>query len=275
MNTFDLVLSSMLHIEPTSHANILSFTLLTLGRIAPIVAWAPFLGAKMPGATKIGLALVLSFLFLPFTMETASGTTAFEAHFIFLFAKEVLLGFILSFLITLPFHIVGSTGVIIDFMRGSSSLMVQDPTMQTQVSPIGLMLNAVLMVLFYTIGAPFIIFNGLLDSFTVIPVDHFLPPDFFAYSKPLWLMIASIGTKVLALAIQLGAPSILAILMAEVFLGVANRLAPQVQIAFLGMSLKSLLGLTLLWSAWFFVIQQSEKESLNWINELIKVVKSF
>jgi type III secretion protein T len=54
--------------------------------------------------------------------------------------------------------------------------------------------------------------------------------------------------------------------MAEVFLGIANRLAPQVQISFLGMSLKSLVGLFVLWSGWFIIWKQTATESKSWLN---------
>jgi len=52
--------------------------------------------------------------------------------------------------------------------------------------------------------------------------------------------------------------------MAEMFLGIANRLAVNVQIAFLGMALKSLFGLALLWAGWSFIIQQMVKGALLW-----------
>ncbi len=60
--------------------------------------------------------------------------------------------------------------------------------------------------------------------------------------------------------------------MAEMFLGIANRLAPQVQIAFLGMSLKSLVGIALLWAAWFFILQQLGKQSLQWVQKLNRLI---
>jgi type III secretion protein T len=56
------------------------------------------------------------------------------------------------------------------------------------------------------------------------------------------------------LSLKLAAPALVAILMAEMFLGIANRLAPQVQIAFLGMPLKSFLGLLLLFFGWFAIL---------------------
>jgi type III secretion protein T len=52
------------------------------------------------------------------------------------------------------------------------------------------------------------------------------------------------------------------------FLGIANRLAPQVQIAFLGMSLKSLLGIGLLFVGWFFILLQMSKQAQIWLKTL-------
>ena len=60
--------------------------------------------------------------------------------------------------------------------------------------------------------------------------------------------------------------------MTEMFLGIANRLAPQVQIAFLGMSLKSLVGLAMLCAAWFFILQQMSKQTLLWLSDMNKIV---
>ena len=78
--------------------------------------------------------------------------------------------------------------------------------------------------------------------------------------------------QIATIAIQLSAPTIVAILMAEMFLGIANRLAPQVQIAFLGMSIKSLLGLALLWTAWFFILKQFTKQTYNWLSVINKII---
>ena len=75
------------------------------------------------------------------------------------------------------------------------------------------------------------------------------------------------------MSIQLGAPSIIGILMAEMFLGIANRLAPQVQIVFLGISLKSWVGLAILAVAWVFIINQLGKESLSWVKSITQVIK--
>jgi type III secretory pathway component EscT len=74
--------------------------------------------------------------------------------------------------------------------------------------------------------------------------------------------------QVFKISIQLSAPALLAILMAEAFLGIANRLAPNVQISFLGMPLKSLLGLTLLWAGWYVLTNKLSEYSIAWIDKM-------
>ena len=108
----------------------------------------------------------------------------------------------------------------------------------------------------------------------MIPVDQVIQSWFFNLSHPFWKAIVGTLTRFLAIAIQLAAPSIVAILMAEMFLGIANRLAPRVQIVFVGMSLKSLLGLMLLWVAWIFILQQMGKQSILWIKDLDTILQS-
>ena len=152
--------------------------------------------------------------------------------------------------------------------------MVTDPFMQSQVSPIGLLYHYVFIVIFYQIQGPFIFFEGLLNSYTVVPIDAWIQTSFFHLSQPVWKFLTLLLTKFTLLFIQLASPSIVAILMAEMFLGIANRLAPQVQIAFLGMALKSLLGILLLWAGWFFILQQLGKQALLWLKSLDHLMKT-
>ena len=62
--------------------------------------------------------------------------------------------------------------------------------------------------------------------------------------------------------------------MAEVFLGIANRLAPQVQIIFLGMPIKSLLGIFFLWVGWLFILTQGNKQLFSWFRSLEQIIDS-
>lgn len=261
------------HIPPIS---VLTLFFLALMRVGPIVAIAPFLGSKLPGGVKIGLAVAIAAVILPHLIATAkTPVPTFDVLFAGYCLKELFIGVVLAMLVGIPFYIAQSAGVFIDFLRGSSALQVTDPFMQAQSSSIGQLYNYVFIVLFYEIGGTFIFLSGLLNSYNFIPADSFIPAIFFNIHQPFWQFIMELLTKFLALSIQLAAPSLVAILMAEMFLGIANRMAPQVQIAFLGMSLKSLVGLALLWAGWFFIVQQLGKQALIWLDSMNKLIQSF
>jgi type III secretion protein T len=255
--------------------SVLTLFFLGLMRLAPIVALAPFLGSKLPGAVKIGTAIALTAVILPYLIASAKmPVVTYDAHFAAYCIKELFIGTILALLVSIPFYIAQSSGVLIDFLRGSSALQIQDPVMQSQSSSIGQLYNYVFIVLFYEIGGPFIFLEGVLNSYSVIAADSFIPAAFFNLHLPFWQFMLSLLTKFLAISLQLAAPSLVAILMAEMFLGIANRLAPQVQIAFLGMALKSFVGLALLWAGWYFILQQLGKQSLLWLQSLNQLIFS-
>ncbi len=255
---------------------LLTLFFLGLIRIAPIVSLAPFLGGKLPAPVKIGLAISLAFVLLPQIIQNTETSLSFDMRYVGYSIKEFLIGFIIAFLASIPFYIAQSSGTLIDFMRGSSSLQVTEPFMQTQTSSLGSLFNYIAIVLFFQIGGLFVFLEGLAYSFQLLPVDHLLKESFFfSLSTPFWKIILGLLTRVTAISIQLAAPSIVAVLMAEMFLGIANRLAPQVQIVFLGMSLKSLLGLGLLFAGWAFILQQTANQTLLWLHDLEKVLRSF
>ena len=265
-------LKMLLSFNKTAPITVLSLFFLGLFRLAPIVSLAPFLGAKLPIPVRIGLAISLNAVILPHIIATTVEPIGFDAHFIGLALKEVCIGILIALLVSFPFYIAQGAGVLIDFLRGSSSLMVQDPTMQTQVSPIGILYNYVLIVLFFQIDGLFYFLESLFQSYSLLPTDRMIPPALFSLKLPLWQTLTELLTQFTSLSIQFAAPSVIAILMAEAFLGIANRLAPQVQIAFLGMSLKSLIGLAMLWAGWFFILQQMGKQTLAFLENFIKLL---
>jgi type III secretion protein T len=254
---------------------ILSLFFLGLMRIAPIVAMVPFFGSKVPAPIKMGLLIALTFVMLPQIAVTSKTMAGFNAEFILLCFKELFIGLLLAFFAAIPFYMAESAGILIDFQRGSSALQVTDPSTQEQTSDIGVLYNYVLIILFYEVNGPFYFFNALFDSYTVVPADSWFASAFFTFTHPFWKQVWTLVASVFSMGIQLAAPSLLAILMTEMFLGIANRLAPQVQIVFLGMSLKSLVGLAVLCAAWFFILQQMNKLSLLWMQNISKAVHLF
>lgn len=252
---------------------VLTLFMLFLARIFPIIAQAPFFGAKvLPHSVKVMLGLSLFAIFLPHLLFVTEHRVGYNAWSFLLLCKELFVGVLLGFLISLPFSIVQSTGLIIDHQRGGASLMVNDPTMQNQSSPFGTFFNMVLIYLFFVIDGPFLFLNAIMESYTVIPPDRFINPDFFERASTSWDMMVQVFNKVMLISMQLATPALLAILMTDVFLGIANRLAPQVQITFLGMPLKSLLAILIVCFGWRLLTEEMVKQSRYWLDSIANVL---
>lgn len=242
----------------------------------PILNQAPFFGAKiLPHPVKVGLGICLFVIFLPQMAVITKLELTFGYPLIALFLKEILVGFLLGYFISMPFIIMQNTGVIIDHQRGASSLMVSDPSTQNQTSPIGTLYNMVLIFLFWYIDGPFKVIDILFNSYTALPPDQFMDMNFFRIDSPFVGELMRIVGKVMILSTQLAAPALIIILMTDFFLGIANRLAPQVQISFLGMPLKSLLALMIVFFGWQLLVQQMAVESGNWLLYLRTLINLF
>lgn len=255
--------------------NLLALMLLVFLRIIPIITLVPFMGGRiLPAPLKMGLAVFLSLFMMPYLVPMNAKDVLTGFPIMALACKELLIGFMIGLLGTIPFNVATSAGAIIDHQRGSSSLMVTDPTMTTQTSPIGTLLNQLLIVAFFMIGGFYLFFETLLVSFQRVPVEAFISPASFQMNI-FWKTSMELMATLFSLAVRFSAPSLIAMLMADIFLGIANRLAPQVQIAFLGMPLKSLLGLILLFIGFNFIMLHMEKETYNWFKKLYDIFSYF
>lgn len=257
-----------------SETDFLGLFFLFLGRILPIIALSPFLGSRvMPNPVKVALAISLFVIFVPYLLVLTKKPIPFDTVMLIFLFKEIFIGLLIGFIMGIFFTVVQGAGMIIDHQRGGASLMVNDPTIQNQSSPLGTMFNMVLIVIFFLVDGPFLFFDAIIKSYEVLPIDEMLNPDFFDKTSPFWLLLVQLFNEVMVLTIQICSPALIAILMTDVFLGIANRLAPQVQITFLGMPLKSLLGLAVVCFGWSLMTTEFAKQSLLWIKHVLNVIQ--
>lgn len=249
---------------------------LFLARMLPIIAQSPFFGARvLPNPVKVIFAFTLFTIFVPHLLVVTTTPLLFNPLSIALFAKEIFIGFLLGFIMSMPFVIVQSAGLMIDHQRGGASLMVNDPTIQNQSSPLGTLFNMVLIVIFYSIDGPFLFIDAIMKSYEIVPPDKFINPHFFEKTSAFWQTSLTFLNTVMKLSIQLASPALIAILMTDVFLGIANRLATQVQITFLGMPLKSLLALLVVFIGWKILTNQMGKEAFAWLKKVDQIIFMF
>jgi type III secretion protein SpaR/YscT/HrcT len=259
--------------EPTAA---LTLFFLFMGRMLPIIAQSPFFGARvLPHPVKIAFVISLFAIFVPHLLVVTKEPLEFNTLAILLFAKEMFVGYLLGLLVSIPLTVVQTAGMLVDHQRGGASLMVNDPTIQNQSSPLGTLFNMVLIYIFFIIDGPFLFIDAIIKSYEIVPPDQFINPFFFDKTSAFWEMSLTLLNKVMVVSLQLASPALIAILMTDVFLGIANRLATQVQITFLGLPLKSLLALLVLFIGWRILTKQMAVESFAWLNSIQEVLLMF
>lgn len=247
----------------------LTLLFLFFARFLPIIALSPFFGARvLPHPVKVTFALSMFVIFLPKLLQVTVTPLTFDNMMFLYMIKEAFIGFLLGYMMSVPFMIVQNVGLIIDHQRGGASLMVNDPTIQNQSSPLGTLFNMILIYIFYVIDGPFLFIETILTSYELIPPDAFINPNFFHKDSDFWATQMKLLNQMMVVSIRLASPALIMILMTDMFLGIANRLAPQVQITFLGMPLKSLLALAVVFLGWNLFTEEIARESYYWLNHI-------
>lgn len=252
---------------------VLMMLFLFLARMLAIISQSPFLGARvLPHPVKVTFALSLFVIFLPQLLNVTKTPVPFDEFAVLLLFKELFIGLVLGFLMSMPFTIATNVGLIIDHQRGGASLMVNDPIIQNQSSPLGTLFNMVLVFIFFLIDGPFLFISAIMTSYDLIPPDKFLNRSVFDSSSGLYAMTLELLNKMMIISMQLATPALLSILMTDTFLGIANRLAPQVQITFLGMPLKSLLALVIVCFGWKLFNEALIKQCYAWLDTVDQAI---
>ncbi|HEX9959745.1 MAG TPA: flagellar biosynthetic protein FliR, partial [Pyrinomonadaceae bacterium] len=161
--------------------------------------------------------------------------------FVGLLAKEVFVGFTLGFVASLVFEAVAVAGRIADFQRGSTMSELFSPQLQERVSELGQFQLQLAIVVFLTTGAHRFFISALVRSFEFIPATRF--PQIEAGWTPAAEFMTVMTGSVLSIGVQLAVPVVVTLLLTDLFFGLINRVAPQINVFFLSMPVKMWVGI--------------------------------
>ncbi|WP_281557437.1 type III secretion system export apparatus subunit SctT [Thalassomonas sp. RHCl1] len=213
-------------------------------RILAAFAILPFFSKAMLGGrlTRNGVAFSLSLLVLPLVMgqKAQADLTGFFA--VFVIFKEIFIGLLLGFLATVPFWAVESVGLLIDNQRGASMASAMNPMSGSQASPLGIILVQVCVTLFF-VGGSFLLFLGAVyNSFAVWPIFEMIPRIKLDNARFFLEQLDYIFSFMVLFA----GPVVIAMFFAEFGLGLISRFAPQLNVFFLAMPVKSAVAVLVL-----------------------------
>ena len=236
------------------------YFLLILVRISCFVFVAPFFGAKeVPGRVKIGLsAFVAILVFYAVPVEHTAYTS--EVGYAILVLKEGITGLLIGFAAYICNSIILFAGTIIDMDIGLA--MVFDPTTGSQVSITGNLYSYFILLLLIVSNMHQYILRALIDSFQLFPLGGAQ----FQMDSLLASMV-QYCTDLFVIGFRIVLPVFACMMILNSILGIMAKVAPQMNMFAVGVQLKLLLGLAVLFITTFLL-----PDIANFIFKEIKVM---
>jgi flagellar biosynthesis protein FliR len=205
-------------------------------RVLAVLATSPVLGLRnVPAQAKLGLGLFTALILVP--VITRDGLPAGVDVSWTTLAGEALVGALSGFAATLAYTAIAFGASLLDLQAGFSLGSLYDQTFGTQGAMLERFYSAIAALLFFQTNAHHLVIQALVQLFVVVPLGG------FSLSRINPELLAQIAASSFVVALELVFPVMVALLLADVALGVLARVAPQFGIFQIGLQLKVALAL--------------------------------
>ena len=212
-------------------------SVLTVGiRVSGMMVFAPFLaGSAIPLYVRAALTVALTILLSPLLPATALPSSPLEMTGVI--GSELVIGLLLGITVSFVMDAVQLAGQVLGIQMGFSLVNIMDPQTQVDTPVLSIFHELVAILLFLQMNVHHWLLRGLARSFTYLPAGSF---------RASWggttFLLHGVG-GIFLVGLQVAAPVLVATLIADIMLGFFGKASPSLPVLFLGLSVKSLLGL--------------------------------
>ncbi|HEX2993785.1 MAG TPA: flagellar biosynthetic protein FliR [Anaerolineales bacterium] len=221
---------------------------LAFTRIMAIMIHVPVLGGQnIPSQVRIGLGFALAMVLIPWQPLPVDAESMGMVAYAVAIGKEILIGTLIGYAADLAFGAIQIAGAAMGIGSGFESSRIFNPAMGEGGSAFDQIFVMTAMMIFLVINGHHLVLIAIQKTFEVIPLNGPLP-----FGNMESVMLAT--SAFIAAGIHLALPVMTALLLADLTLGLLARVAPQVQVYFLGLPIKvvvSLLAMSMTFAVMF------------------------
>lgn len=246
----------------------LEYFLLIFTRMTCFVFVAPFFSTKnTPAIVRIGISFFTSMLL--YQALTPSQAVAYDTvlEYAVIVMKEAIVGLLIGFAANICTSIVNFAGHIADMEVGLTMVTLLDPTTQQNSSVTGVLYQYMVMLIMIATGMYRYLFGAMADTYTLIPINGAV----FSAGSLLNSMLTFLSDYVV-IGFRMILPVFCTILLLNAVLGVLAKVAPQMNMFSVGIQLKLLVGLSVLFltagmmeGVAGFVFQEMQKMIISFV----------
>jgi flagellar biosynthetic protein FliR len=215
--------------------------LLIFVRVTSFIFVAPFFGGRQtPNLVKIGFGLLLSILLygaVPFQAPAYNTIIGYTV----IVLKEVLAGFLIGFAVQLCELISAFAGTIVDMQIGLSMVSIFDSNTNQQVTITGSLYSQVLTMMLILTGMYQYILKALADTFYLIPINGAV-----INADRLLASIMGFLRDYIVIGFRICLPIFIITFITNVILGVLAKVSPQMNMFAVGIQIKIIVGLLIM-----------------------------
>lgn len=220
----------------------LEYFLLIFTRISCFVFVAPFFSMKnTPAVVRIGISFFSAVLLYQALTPAEAVVYGSVLEYAIIVMKEAITGLLIGFGASICTSIVNFSGSIADMETGLSMATLLDPTTRENTSITGVYYQYALMLMMVASGMYRYLFGALADTFTLIPVNgSVFHGDTLVDSMLMFL------SDYIIIGFRIVLPVFCVTLLLNAILGVLAKVSPQMNMFAVGIQLKILVGLSVM-----------------------------
>lgn len=220
----------------------LEFYLLVVTRVSCFVFAAPFFSTNnVPRRVKVGFSLVMAFLLYRFVVPHYVLQYNTVLGYATLVLKEAMAGVLLGFSTNLCMYIMQFVGTLSDMDIGLSMVSFFDPVTRVNTGFTGTLYQYSILLILCVSDMYQWILRAFVDSYEVIPTGRIV----FDMDS-LFISMTSFMTDYITIGFRIFLPIFGVMLLLNSILGIMAKIAPQMNMFSVGMQLKILVGLGVL-----------------------------
>lgn len=248
----------------------LALFLYITARMSGFVLFNPILGRQnIPGIFRSGLILVLSVFVFSFAGQGGVRVPGSIIELSLCILLELTLGYLLGLVMNFFLYIPQLAGHAIDTQMGMTMNQVYDASARANLSVSGMLLNTLMLLLFFAGNGHHTLLRIMLTSQEIVPFGA------VTLGTDVVNALLELFVECTVLAVKLCMPILAAELIGQLGMGVLMKVIPQINVFSINIELKVLIGLALLLmliAPFSEFLLEAERTMLNSISALLRLL---
>lgn len=220
----------------------LEYFLLIFTRVATFIYIAPFYGTNnVPRRVKTGLSFMIAMLLYQYVVPHMALNYNTLLGYAVLVIKEATVGLLIGFACTICLYIIQFAGSLMDMDIGLSMVSLFDSVTNQSVGFTGSLYQYAILLILVCTDMHHWILKAFVDSYKLIPTGGVV-----LNNNSLLQSMISFMSDYFSIGFRIYLPVFAAMLLLNAVLGVLAKVAPQMNMFVVGMQLKILVGLAVL-----------------------------